>query len=1095
MEIQVNGLEQKNFNNKIEISGIKDKAVEKDEVTRKILNKMDSKAAEIQFKTEKLTREGENGKTSIVVEFRTQEVRNMVLTKIKEKRLYSQLGDVFPNNGSNIYINEALCPYYKKLLYQANNIKRDKKYAFLWVKDGKILLKKAENGKTMRLDCLDDLVLHINIRSIRLYWDLLCIKIKNVLSQLDLLILTEINVKEEEALSYQLRSFTQLNKCRIRRSGGGVIVFYRDCIHIEYLEYNFDEAENINIKLTHLDTKFKCTVLVIYRPPKNNRERFLNDLNFWLQNGVKKDENLIMIGDINICTLKRNSNNTRYLNVLNNSTLVPTIIKKPTREEMVEGSPTTSCIDHINVRINNKNQYDAISSVIPDKLADHYFITLRVTKRVNEPIRSKSPELIDIIDNRIVDSKILATNWEELKKIDNPTELHNKVILQFNEIYESATKKVQKKDNVRYMPWVNNRIKQEINTKKILLQRWRNNKNNRLLYEHYKKQRNVVTNLIKKEKRIYMYKLFQEASGDMLKTWSLINDMLDRKVKEPLELKLQRNFQTQDSKLLANNFNVNFMSQIKDIKNKNTGPVLDVQTTEHEPHSVTSTMYLRKVEENDVYKILRNMKKRGRGIDGLRNCDIIRNINILTPIITHLVNLMIRNAKIPNVLKTSCITPLFKNKGKPDVLGSYRPVGSMPIIEKVLEKHMNTQTKKYLDENDIIPDFQHGFQSGKSTMTLLQDFADQINTALDQRKAVVVLLLDLSFAFDTINHERLMKKFNDIGMTHPIWKNYFEERKQVTRVGSIISPEIPVEQGLVQGAVNSPTWYNVYTYDVKYVQRTGSLKMFADDSCIISIHHDVRTAVANAQQDFINLQKYLYNNQIFLNEKKTEALVLGFQSKRIDMNEHKLYCHSRQCLYDKTYESSCTCHQIDYKPDAKYLGVHIDSEFRMKTHVINLSKKLRILRFKLNKVNADKLPMTTKRTIYFSLVDSLLRYGVTLYMYSTNHVLNPLYNLQKKILSFLFKDINVHSLNPEQLNKYVLLSTNFFNKRYRILNPQPYDLRVQRFRRARVYTVQYGDRRLDYLIPSLLNIYCHDFLNEEKIFQVKEKIKQRLLTY
>ncbi|KAL1460267.1 hypothetical protein WDU94_012188 [Cyamophila willieti] len=78
--------------------------------------------------------------------------------------------------------------------------------------------------------------------------------------------------------------------------------------------------------------------------------------------------------------------------------------------------------------------------------------------------------------------------------------------------------------------------------------------------------------------------------------------------------------------------------------------------------------------------------------------------------------------------------------------------GALPIIEKVLEKHLNIQTKKYLETNNIIPEFQHGFQTGGSTITLLQDFADQINTALDERKSVVVLLLDLTSAFDALDH-------------------------------------------------------------------------------------------------------------------------------------------------------------------------------------------------------------------------------------------------------------------------------------------------------------------------------------------------------
>lgn len=157
MEIQVNGQNQKDYNTKIEISGIKDSEVDKDKVVKQILNKVENKAEEIFFKSEKVTKKGENGKTSLVVEFRSRDIRNMVLTKIKEKRLYTQLDDVFPNNGSHVYINEALSPYYKKLMYQASKIKREKNYAFLWVNDGKILLKKAEGSKIMRLDCMDDL--------------------------------------------------------------------------------------------------------------------------------------------------------------------------------------------------------------------------------------------------------------------------------------------------------------------------------------------------------------------------------------------------------------------------------------------------------------------------------------------------------------------------------------------------------------------------------------------------------------------------------------------------------------------------------------------------------------------------------------------------------------------------------------------------------------------------------------------------------------------------------------------------------------------------------------------------------------------------
>ncbi|KAL1448499.1 hypothetical protein WDU94_005604, partial [Cyamophila willieti] len=170
---------------------------------------------------------------------------------------------------------------------------------------------------------------------------------------------------------------------------------------------------------------------------------------------------------------------------------------------------------------------------------------------------------------------------------------------------------------------------------------------------------------------------------------------------------------------------------------------------------------------------------------------------------------------------------------------------------------LNIQTKKYLETNNIIPEFQHGFQTGRSTITLLQDFADQINTALDERKSVVVLLLDLTSAFDALDHAKLLKKFDDIGLKHPVFREYLLNRRQRTFFFKEMSEEEPVEQGLCQGGINSPTWFSIYTYDVKYLKREGTLRMFADDSCIVAIHKDVNRAVAMAQRDFINLQKYM----------------------------------------------------------------------------------------------------------------------------------------------------------------------------------------------------------------------------------------------
>lgn len=159
MEIQMNELAQKEFNTQIEIIGVKDKNINAEVAVGKILEKAGFASGEKQIKVKKITKPGESGheKTTISVMFRTQEDRNEVLTKIKKERVYTKLGNTVNSDMSPISINEALCPYYKKIFFEVNKIKKDKKYAFLWTRDGKILLKKTTDANIMRISCMEDI--------------------------------------------------------------------------------------------------------------------------------------------------------------------------------------------------------------------------------------------------------------------------------------------------------------------------------------------------------------------------------------------------------------------------------------------------------------------------------------------------------------------------------------------------------------------------------------------------------------------------------------------------------------------------------------------------------------------------------------------------------------------------------------------------------------------------------------------------------------------------------------------------------------------------------------------------------------------------
>ncbi|KAL1446881.1 hypothetical protein WDU94_007614 [Cyamophila willieti] len=210
------------------------------------------------------------------------------------------------------------------------------------------------------------------------------------------------------------------------------------------------------------------------------------------------------------------------------------------------------------------------------------------------------------------------------------------------------------------------------------------------------------------------------------------------------------------------------------------------------------------------------------------------------------------------------------------------------------------------------------------------------------------------------------------------------------------------------------------------------------------------------------------------------------------MSQHKIYCHSRDCLVHETYMTSCTCYQAEYATKIKYLGMTIDNEFKMKDHVQQLNKKLRIVNYKLKKINADCFPLTTKKTIYFSLVDSLLRYGAPMYNFAPAYTKEPLNNLQERIKKFLFKNNeNIEILTPDQIAKFILITLNFHKEEFRQLIDQPYALRRQRFKRIRVNTITFGERRLGYILPTLLNDYCQDFLDERDSWKLKDKLKKK----
>lgn len=440
---------------------------------------------------------------------------------------------------------------------------------------------------------------------------MLNVMLSNIWTNIDVLVITEANVTEEEAIAYQLKDYNQYTKCRRKRKGGGIIVYCKKNLTVETLPYYFDKAENVNLKIYDPVTKTKFIMVAVYRPPSNNIHPFVRDLDWWMKNGTKSTDSVIMMGDINICTLKKTSENSEYINVLYKHLCIPTVNKIVTREELRDGALTRSCIDHINVKLHDPN-HDMVSGVIEEKISDHYWVGVQVFKKSGSEVKQKAEEktYVQIFDDKKIKEEIQKINWDELMHYEDPEDIYASISNKFKTVYTNASMMKIKTNKDLVTPWVNSEIKTQIQKKKDLLKRWKNNKNNALVYEEYKRKRNEVTNMIKKSKRVFFFMRLREARGDMRKVWEILNQMIERGTQKSNEKILEKNFQTNDFVKLANDFNNNFKKDILLLRDKNRGPELGMDCIPHENQNTKTSFYLRAPTREEVGNIILSLKKK-----------------------------------------------------------------------------------------------------------------------------------------------------------------------------------------------------------------------------------------------------------------------------------------------------------------------------------------------------------------------------------------------------------------------------------------------------------------------------------------------------
>ena len=332
------------------------------------------------------------------------------------------------------------------------------------------------------------------------------------------------------------------------------------------------------------------------------------------------------------------------------------------------------------------------------------------------------------------------------------------------------------------------------------------------------------------------------------------------------------------------------------------------------------------------------------------------------------------------------MTPRFK-KANPFDKVNYRPVSLLSHVSKVYERIIFNQISTYFEP--YFSSFLTGFRKNHNTQHSLLKMLELWKEALDKGKSVGAIFMDLSKAFDTLNHDLLIAKLEAYGFSENSLnyiQSYLRNRLQRTNVNNNFSLWKDIFSGVPQGSILGPLMFNIYINDIFLFPDNGCLSNYADDTTLYSIGENHNTNRNILIKSFLSLQKWFYDNYMVLNQGKCCYMSFGSNPDKSDL-----------ILEDST--------KIPSAEEYAILGVTIDNRLTFNNHLKNLCKKI------ANKLNAltriaPYLDHNQLRLIYNSFFKGQLSYCPLIWIFCSRRSNHPINKLQERALRIAYNDFN-----------------------------------------------------------------------------------------
>lgn len=918
-----------------------------------------------------------------------------------------------------------------------------------------------------------------NIRSARKNFDRFLDTLEVEKIYPDIICLTETWIGSHEKNLYNIAGYKMLDNCNDDYKSGGVLIYVNDTFVCDEVTIDFATGDFLGAKITVNNESF--TLICIYRFIWKSISLFLGDMDELLKR--LKCHNLYIVGDINI-NLMNNYEAEDYV-MLMSSYGLDSLVNSPTR---ISGQ-TATCLDHIWSR-NKKDALINAASVHHLHVTDHSLVTLTIKSNRAPLVRQRVQRTKNVVKyDKLVDF-LRGETWGDVFEQDDASVAFDMFLRRFQAHLEASTHRISFSSGAQRhfarRPWVSPSVGRLIKRKNKILN-ISNDKPNNVRLKIY--SRNLSKRVWKitaaRRNRYYLNKL-RDSRGNMRKTWEIVNELSGRNRAHHCidSLKDVHGNILADSNSIATEFNSCFARMPADIAAQIVPPNVPYRISSSNPRSI----FLSSVTALEVHRVISSLRTTSSsGFDNINGGCLKRVSWYVVDVLAHLINLSFREGIFPEALKFAVVVPIYK-KGDKRAAENYRPISLLSIFSKIYEKLMKVRLLGFLKKYSLLPGYQYGFREGRGCEQALESFLGRVAEEMNEDRKVGALFLDVCKAFDTVNHDLLLRKLEAFGIRGIALKwfsTYLSGRRQSVRIGSVLSAAIKLLSGVPQGSILGPILFIIYIHDIHLAGLLGVPTAYADD---IAITYSGKSyaEVMQAMNHDINVIKLWFDHHFMLLSQKSNYMLFALRG---EPDQSTLKVHQGDCVSRATSDScSSACYEIDRVSTFKYLGVTLDQNLTWRDHIELVRKHLRVSMWHCYKIR-ESLPRNVLASFYYSMIQSKLQYGIPFWGAAYDCHLLGVISAQKIILrtmsfkgrfygsSPLFSSWNIMPLRDLYVYRTMRL---FFNRSgNRVLRPQV--LHLGRGLRE-VYLVprprkEFYKHTFSYRAPKVANSLC-ELLNK-----------------